>query len=85
MFLCVRTTIHMNDELFSMAKRYAVEKGVTFTALVEAGIRRIVLPSTIPSGSDHNINLPTFSGNGLQPGVDLDDGKSLRDWMDGIH
>lgn len=74
----------MNDELFGMAKRRAAETGTSFTAIVEAGVRSILMPSGAPSASGPAQKLPTFKGSGLQSGVDIDDGKALRDMMDGI-
>ena len=74
----------MNDELFSMAKRRAAETGTSFTAIVEAGVRSILMPSGVSPDTRPLPILPTFKGSGLQPGADIEDGKALRDIMDGI-
>jgi len=76
----MRTTIRLDDDLLARAKRAAVERGTTLTALIEDALRRALAPET--TGRRAPPNLPTFRGDGLQPGVDLDDTASLLDLMD---
>lgn len=76
----MRTTIRLDDELLTKAKRAALERGTTLTAVIEDALRRALTPSTEPRRDD--VVLPTFRGNGLQPGVDLDDSASLLDLME---
>jgi hypothetical protein len=76
----MRTTIRLDDELLTLAKRAALERGTTLTALVEDALRRALAPT--PALSREAISLPTFRGDGLRPGVDLDDTASLLDLMD---
>lgn len=45
---------------------------------LESGLRRR------PAETGAPVDLPTFGGGGLQPGVDLDDTASLLDLMQGI-
>ena len=76
----MRTTIRLDDELLARAKRAAVERGTTLTALIEDALRRALAPAStrrLPG-----VSLPTFRGDGLQPGVDLDDTASLLELMD---
>ena len=72
----------MNDELFRMAKQRAAASGTTFTAIVEDGVRAVLMRST-PSNQPPATHLPTFRGQGLQPGVDLDSNAALLEIMDG--
>lgn len=76
----MRTTIRLDDALLARAKRAAVERGTTLTALIEDALRRALAPEAtrrrVPP------TLPTFRGDGLLPGVDLDDTASLLDLMD---
>jgi len=75
----VRTTVRLDDELLSAAKRLAVETGRTLTAVIEDALRREVARRDA-TGADRP-ELPTFKGQGLRPGVDLDDTASLLDLM----
>lgn len=77
----MRTTVRLDDDLLNQAKRYAAEHGTTLTAMLDQALREIL------SRSEHRtraeaVQLPSFEGNGLQPGVDLDNSESLLDLMD---
>ncbi len=76
----MRTTIRLDDQLLRDAKRAALERGTTLTALVEDALRRALAPA--PGERRERFRIPTFHGDGLQPGVDLDDTASLLDVMD---
>lgn len=76
----MRTTIRLDDDLLTRAKRTAAERGTTLTALIEDALRRVLAPGPGPQGDPPPP--PTFSGDGLQPGVDLDDTAALLDLMD---
>lgn len=71
----------MNDELFRMAKQRAAATGTTFTEIVEDGVRTILM-RCIPPNQPPETQLPTFRGQGLQPGVDMDSNAALLDIMD---
>jgi Arc/MetJ family transcription regulator len=79
----MRTTIRLDDELLTRAKRAALERGTTLTAIIEDALRQALMPRSDSKRED--FALPTFRGNGLQPGVDLDDSASLLDLMEGRH
>ena len=76
----MRTTIRLDDELLATAKRAAIERGTTLTAVIEDALRRALAPD--PRSRTAPAAPPTFRGDGLQPGVDLDDTASLLDVMD---
>ena len=76
----VRTTIRLDDDLLARAKRAAVERGTTLTAVIEDALRRALAPT--PAAPREVVTLPTFKGDGLQPGVDLDDSAAVLDLMD---
>jgi Ribbon-helix-helix protein, copG family len=76
----MRTTIRLDDDLLRRAKRAAAERGTTLTALIEDALRRALAPGSV-SGRTRE-PLPVFRGDGLQPGVDLDDTAALLDVMD---
>ena len=77
----VRTTIRLDDDLLARAKRAAVDRGTTLTAVIEDALRRALAPSAAPLRAAA-VSLPTFKGDGLQPGVDLDDSAAVLDLMD---
>ena len=76
----MRTTIRLDDDLLTKAKRAALERGTTLTAVIEDALRRALTPDA--GSAREAVALPTFRGDGLQPGVDLDDAASLLDLMD---
>jgi hypothetical protein len=80
----MRTTIRLDDELLRAAKRAAVERGTTLTAVIEDALRRALGTGAAAASPPEHVELPTFRGDGLLPGVDLDDTASLLDLMDGL-
>jgi hypothetical protein len=83
MFICMRTTLYLDDHVLKQAKLVAQQTGVTLTAFVEDALRER-LARHVPRSARERVRLPTSKGNGLLPGVDLDDSGALRDLMDGI-
>lgn len=80
MFLCMRTTIDLNDELMRRIKRLAADQGVTFRELVERALRGLV--DKRPSQKPYRLKWRSEQGK-LQPGVTLEDRDALFDRMDG--
>jgi hypothetical protein len=76
----MRTTVRLDENLLARAKRAAIERGTTLTAVIEDALRRALAPETGATAS--RVAIPTFRGDGLQPGVDLDDSATLLDVMD---
>lgn len=81
MFLCMRTTIQLDDQLLLEAKQYAAQTGRTLKAVIEDALRE-ALARTEVTRPQTRVSLKTFKGRGLQPGVDLDDTSSLLDLME---
>lgn len=77
----MRTTIRLDDQLLAQAKEHAVRTGRTLTALIEDALRRALADGKRRSAGPAPV-FPTFRGDGLQPGVDLDDSAALLDLMD---
>jgi hypothetical protein len=77
----MRTTVRLDPDLLHDAKLAAAEDRTTLTALLERALRELLVrrrqPSSVP-----RVPLPTFTGDGLQPGVDLDNNAALLDLMD---
>ena len=77
----MRTTIRLDDHLLREAKQFAAQTGRTLTAVIEDALRESLARSRkrpLPTRAA----LPTFRGNGLRPGVDLDDSASLLEVME---
>lgn len=73
----LRTTIRLRADLLKAAKRYALEKDTTFTAVVEAALEEKLALDSPP----RPFELITVKG-GLQPGVNLDNSAELLDLME---
>lgn len=76
----MRTTIDIDDQLLKYAKLQATQKDCTLKQVVEDALREFFSRHRIES---EPVKLETVSGAGLKPGVDLDNGRSLNDIMDG--
>lgn len=83
MVICMRTTLNLDDDLLRDAKRLAIERGTTLTALIEDALRIVVRRTERPERR-RRVRLPTFGvpGEGFMPGVDISDNAALRDLMD---
>ncbi len=77
----MRTTIRLDEDLLAKAKRRAADTGRTLTSLFEDALRES-LARVEPSARSKPIRFKTFKGDGLHPGVDLDDSASLVEMMD---
>jgi hypothetical protein len=76
----MRTTIRLDDQLLKEAKGVAAASGRSLTELVEDALRE-TLARRLAGGKRKRVGLRTFRGQGLRPGVDLDDSASLLDLM----
>lgn len=77
----MRTTIRMDDALLRRAKEYAARSGTTLTRVIEDAVREH-LARRLRRTVREPTALPTYGGQGLQPGIDLDDTASLVDQME---
>ncbi len=78
----MRTTIKLDDQLLAAAKARAATSGRTLNAVVEDALRE-ALARRVRQGGGQSVELPTFRGGRLMPGVDLDDSAALLEQMDG--
>jgi hypothetical protein len=76
----MRTTIRINDDLLTRAKKRAADEGRTLTSLVEDGL---VLILAEPNKSRRKrIELPVSKASGgVLPGVDLNRSSDLQEFM----
>jgi hypothetical protein len=77
----MRTTIILPDDLLNAAKQAASARGTTLTAVI-ADALRAALAEPESGHTATSFQVPTFNGDGLRPGVDLDDTAALIDLMD---
>jgi plasmid stability protein len=77
----MRTTVRLDDQLLSDTKQLAARTGRSFTAVIEDALREI-LSRQETTAQRAPVRLITVSGNGLLPGIDLDDSAALLDTMD---
>ena len=77
-----RTTVRLSEELLRQAKRKALAEGRTLTALIEEGLRRVIVGKIRPSPATHNDPPVSEARGGVVPGVDLDDSSSLQEAED---
>ena len=78
----MRTTVRLDDDLLRKTRALAAETGRTLTAVIEDALRE-ALARQRARRTRPRVALPTFKGQGLQPGVDLDDSAGLLDIMNG--
>lgn len=77
----MRTTVDIDDQLLHYAKQKAAERQCSLKDIMEDALRDFF---SRPSSDGQNIKLETFSGDGLKPGVDLNNSRRLNDIMGGM-
>jgi len=76
----MRTTVDLPADLLAEAKQRAAREGRSLSDVVGDAVRSS-FARTAAAERPH-VDLPTFNGGGIQPGVDLDDSAALLDLMD---
>lgn len=82
MLTSMRTTVRLDDQLLTEAKRLALESGRTLTAVIEDALREVVSRRK-EAPKAKKTRLITDGGKGLRPGVCLDSNAALLDIMEG--
>lgn len=77
----MRTTIRIDEHLLAEAKKYAAESGRTLTSVVSDALREALSRRSV-SAKQRRVRLRTVKGNGVQPGVNLDDAAALLNLME---
>jgi hypothetical protein len=77
----MRTTIRLDDDLLAEVKLLAARSGKTLTSVIEDALRE-TLSRQKQVGERKPVRLTTVSGQGPQPGIDLDDTASLLSIME---
>ena len=77
----MRTTVRLDDHILAEAKKIAAESGRTLTLVLEDALRESLARRTVREKRTR-VRLKTVSGDGVRPGVDLDDTAALLDLME---
>jgi hypothetical protein len=77
----MRTTIRINDKILISAKKKAASENISLTKLIEEALLDKLYSPERPRGK-HTVDLVTVNGNGLRPGVDLDDSAALLEVLE---
>ena len=77
----MRTTVRLDDQLLKAAKRFAHDTGKSLTAVIE-DVLRLLLSPRAAKAARKRIKLTMVSGQGVRPGVDLDDSAALLAFME---
>lgn len=83
MFVCMRTTLDIDDTLLRKAKARARQTRQTLTGVIEEALRQGLTGARVPGAPPaHHLTLKTVRG-ALRPGVDISDRDSLYERMEG--
>lgn len=77
----MRTTVRLDERLLAEAKKRAAETGRTLTAVLEDALRES-LARRSTGATRTPVRLKTVKGDGVRPGVDLDDTSALLDVLE---
>ncbi len=83
MFLCVRTTVDIADDVLIELKRLAAESRRPLRQIMEDALRAELARRRQPGGERPPESVITFRGRGVRAGVDLDSTADLLDLMGG--
>jgi Ribbon-helix-helix protein, copG family len=76
----MRRTVRLDERLLAEAEKRAAETGRTLTAVLEDALRE-ALARRATLKKREIVRLKTAKGDGIRPGVDLDDSAALLDLM----
>ena len=80
----MRNLIRLDDELLAEVEVYAIRFGKTMTAVIEDALREMLAHRQMVDGGRKLVRLITVSGNGLQPGVNLDNSAAVLTLMEDV-
>ncbi len=72
---CMKTTVDIADDLLARAKALAMSRGTTLRDVIERGLRR----ELADTDTGYVLADATFTGSGLQAGIDEGDWSSMRE------
>lgn len=79
----MQTTIQLDDALLAQATELAREQGYDLSHLIEETLRAKITPKS-PAIPQPFLRLTTVGGEGLRPGVDLNNSAALLSLMEQV-
>jgi hypothetical protein len=76
-----RTTIRLDDDVLAQAKELAGRTNRTLAAVIEDALREVIARQD-EQQSARPLDLPTYGGGWVRPGVDIDNSAALLDIME---
>jgi hypothetical protein len=77
----MRTTIQLDDALLAQATKLAREKGYDLSHFIEETLREKIAPQPLVTRQPF-LRLTTVRGEGVRPGVDLNNSAALLSLME---
>ena len=77
----MKTTIQLDENLFDLATKLAEAKGYDLSHLIEETLRDKIAPKS-PAARQPFFRLTTVGGEGVRPGIDLNNSAALLALMD---
>ena len=77
-----RTTVRLPKELLDRARRKAAADGVTLTALIEDGLRKVVTEKSRKASAKRILPRVSKAIGGLLPGIDLSNSAATQEIED---
>ena len=74
--------LEINEDLLAAAEQVALRRGQSLSVFVEQALRDAFASPRDGLTVQGKVELPTFRGRGLRPGVNLDDSASLLELME---
>ncbi|WP_158535164.1 CopG family ribbon-helix-helix protein [Acaryochloris thomasi] len=79
----MRTTVRLADDLMREVKQHALKTDRTLTQLIQEALVNLIEREKSQE-SPRVIELTTFRGDGVQPGVDINSNANLLENMDNL-
>lgn len=74
----MRTTVRLNEDLLARLKQYAAQRNRTMASVLEDAVRQL-LDRQEPLLPRQTIDLVVFTGDGLMPGIDIDNSRTWKE------
>ncbi len=82
-FLCVRTTIQLDEQVFRAYKQRAAQRGTSLAHEIEEALRS-ELAAASEAADAEPYRVPTFRGTSPVPGIELNSNVALADVLENI-
>lgn len=77
----MRTTVSISDHLLKQAKKASVERNCTLGEIIDEALTVTLVARRGRAATGKPRRFKTFSGSGIQPGVELHSNASLEELM----